>query len=109
MTDEIKTEEKECKCFCHSKAFKKFLTIALGTFVGVYCALSLFAALHRPPVMPPAAGPYGFGGMRGCPCQIHHHHFDKMKRFDKDKFKQVPPKDFGRKAPFEAQKTDIDD
>ena len=106
MSDEIKVEEKECKCFCHSKAFKKFLTIALGTFVGVYCALSLFAALHKPPMMPPS--PYVMGG---CPCQMmhHKHHFDKMKHAQRGDFKQVPQKDFGKKAPFEAKRDEIDD
>lgn len=106
MSDEIKTEEKECKCFCKSEAFKKFLTIALGTFVGVYCALSLFAALHRPPVMPP--GPMFFnGGMNGCPCQMHKHHsgFDRAGKPD---FRKFPPRDAERKAPFDA-KHDIDD
>ena len=49
MTEEIKTEEKECKCFCKSEGVKKFVVVALGTFVGVYCALSLFAATHKPP------------------------------------------------------------
>ena len=45
MSDEIKIEEeKNCNCFCHSKGFRKFLVVAAGTFVGVYLALSLFAA-----------------------------------------------------------------
>ena len=110
MSDEIKTEEKECKCFCRSEGFRKFLIIALGTFVGVYCALSLFAALHRPPMMPPMHGPYGFGGMRGCPQQMmHHHNFVKPGRFDRGDFKQIPPKDFGKKAPFEARRAEIND
>ena len=51
MSDEMKTEEKECKCFCRSEGVKKFVVVALGTFVGVYCALSLFVATHRPPCM----------------------------------------------------------
>ena len=93
MTDEVKiTEEKECKCFCKSEGFRNFLTIALGTFVGFYCALSLFAALHRPPVMPPCA--YGHNGMRyGCPTKMihHHHHF----KGDKTKFERPD-----RPAPF---------
>ena len=49
MTEEIKTEEKECKCFCRSEGVKKFVIVALGTFVGVYAALSLFVAAHKPP------------------------------------------------------------
>ena len=70
MTEEIKNvEEKNNTCFCQSKSFKKFLVIATGTFVGVFCALSLFAALHRPPMMH-----HNHHMIRpiGCPC---HHHF----------------------------------
>ena len=52
MSEENKIVEVKQECFCQSKGFRKFLTTALGTFVGVYCALSLFAALHKPP-MPP--------------------------------------------------------
>ena len=53
MSEEIKTiEEKKCNCICQSEYFKKFSCIALGTFVGGFCALNLFAALHKPPMMP---------------------------------------------------------
>lgn len=107
MTDEIKTEEKETKCLCQSKEFRKFLTIALGTFVGVYCALSLFAALHRPPMMPP--NPMLFNkGMYGCPCHIykHHHHFNRHGNPD---FKKIQQKDIERKTPFERKTPDTDD
>ena len=51
MSDEIKANEEKT-CFCKSEGFKKFLVISLGTFVGGFCALSLFAALHKPK-MPP--------------------------------------------------------
>ena len=107
MTEEIKTatEEKECKCFCKNEAFRKILVIATGTFVGVFCALSLFAALHRPPMMPPCRA---FGPMGPCPQQVmqykHHPHFDKGPRGDFGKRDFKPQKDFGRQAPFEAQK-----
>ena len=108
MTEEIKTTEEKT-CFCQSKGFRKFLTIALGTFVGVYCALSLFAALHRPPMMPPM-GPYGFH-RGGCPMQMmhHKHHFDKIGRPDRGDFQKKAPKGIERKAPFEAQRPEIDD
>ena len=74
MTEEIKQEikenEKQCKCLCCSEGFRDFLKIALGSFVGVFFALTLFAALHKPP-MPPCP----FGMMRP---PIHHgHHFKK--------------------------------
>ena len=106
MSDEIKNvEEKETKCFCQSKGFRKFLTIALGTFVGVYCALSLFAALHRPPMFRPM--PYG--GMRGCPVQMMHHHYVKGDRFDKGRFHKQPSKIDAQKAPFDSNRADIDD
>ncbi len=86
MSDETKVlnevkDECACKCeFC--KCIKKILAIAIGTFVGFYCALSLFFALHRPP-MPPCGGfhrpPQGFE-------QNFEH--KKMKKFDK----QMPQK-----------------
>ena len=61
MTEEKTTEitkETECKCFCKSEGFRNFLITALGTFAGVYMALSLFTAIHKPPMpcrhfMPP--------------------------------------------------------
>ncbi|MBR2069084.1 MAG: hypothetical protein IJ877_04895 [Candidatus Gastranaerophilales bacterium] len=60
MSEEKIIEEKECKCFCKSEGFRNFLVTALGTFVGVYMALSLFGAIHKPP-MP-------------CHCMMKHHH-----------------------------------
>ena len=85
MTEENKiTEEQKCNCFCQSKGFKKFLIVACGTFVGVYVALSLFAAIHKPPMpMPMPMGP--------CPCAGYqqmmppygpHHYFDRGDRGD---------------------------
>lgn len=78
MTNENKNETVEIKheCWCQSKGFRKFLTIAGGTFVGVFCALSLFAALHKPP-MPPC--PFGHAKMMRPPVHCHHH----MMKFDK--------------------------
>ena len=52
MSEETKITQEEQQCFCKSKCFKKFLTVALGTFVGGFCAISLFAALNKPPMMP---------------------------------------------------------
>ena len=71
----VEVKEEKCNCFCHSKEFKKFLLIATGSFVGVFFALSLFAALHKPPM--PA--PY--------PCDCHGGYHSMMKyppRFDRD-------------------------
>ena len=82
MTDENKTNVVEVKteCFCQSKWFRKFLKTAVGTFVGVFCALSLFAALHKPP-MPPC--PFAKGPMMrpAMHCQ-HHFHHHRMPRGD---------------------------
>ena len=54
----VEVEKKECNCFCRSEGFRNFVVTALGTFVGVYMALALFSAIHKPP-MP-------------CPCQFKH-------------------------------------
>lgn len=65
MPEEIKeTIEQECECKCEfCKVVKKILAIAIGTFIGFYCAMSLFFALHRPPI-PPCDGfkrpPYSY-------------------------------------------------
>lgn len=72
----VEVKEEKCNCFCHSKGFRKFLIVATGSFVGVFLALSLFAAVHKPPMMMP------------CPCgcqqvmmKHHHcHHFDRVDR-----------------------------
>ncbi len=47
MSEIQQNEEIKQECFCKKRA-KDILTIAIGSFVGVYCALSLFAALHKP-------------------------------------------------------------
>ncbi|MBQ7764807.1 hypothetical protein IJ384_05525 [bacterium] len=77
MSDENKIEKVEVKheCFCQSKWFRKFLTVALGTFVGVFCALSLFSALNKPqmPPCPFAKGPMMRPAMH-C-CHYHSHHY----------------------------------
>lgn len=107
MTEEIKNvdvKEEKCNCICQSKGFRKFLIVAGGTFVGVFCALSLFAALHKPPMM---MHPAHFGGhiMRPAHCHCQHHHgfhhkcmhkhdFHKHidKKFDKKIEQKFPPK-----------------
>ena len=68
MTEESK---EQCKCFVHCECIRKFFIVALGSFVGVFCALSLFAALHRPPM----------------PCPM------KMKMHPPVEHQQVPPVD----------------
>lgn len=51
--EEIKEEKNEVKkSSCLSEEFKKFIIVATGSFVGVFFALCLFTALHRPPMHP---------------------------------------------------------
>lgn len=82
MTEEIRTENK-CKCLIKCECVKKFIVVALGTFVGFYCALSLFAALHKPPM------PHRFHG--------HNMRPPVEQRFDK--FQKGPHGDFHKKFP----------
>lgn len=78
MSEEIK--ETKCNCFCNSKAFKKFVTIALGTFAGVYMALSLFTAIHKPPMPCPCH----FGHPMYTQGQFRHHKDFHGKKFHKE-------------------------
>ena len=66
MTNEIQQTQETC--ICKSKGFKNFVCIALGTFVGAFCALNLFAALNKPPIFMPM--PHHF--------QHQHHMMDKQ-------------------------------
>ena len=76
-------EKKECGCMIHCECFKKCLIVTYGSFIGVFFALSLFAALHMPPC--PAKG--------GCPI------FDKGgQNFEKP----VPPH-FDKRGPEGVQ------
>ena len=72
MTEEIK--ETQQKCICQNENFKKFLIISAGTFVGAFCAMSLFAALHKPPM--PVHVPMKYHGYMHQK-MIKHHHFKK--------------------------------
>ncbi len=75
------SEEKECKCFCKSESFRKFLISALGTFVGAYMALSLFSAIH----MPKTHYPYQFRHPSYSHGQfMHHKHFKHGDKIRKD-------------------------
>ena len=88
MGEEKKYEENH-ECFCKSKGFRNFLTVALGSFVGVYLALCLFTIMHRPPC-PCMMGGYqmGFGYHNnfksGCPLKHLKHHKDMDKVEVKD-------------------------
>ncbi len=102
MSDEnrIEIRDERHECFCQSKWFRKFLLITAGSFTGVFLALSLFAALHKPPM--PAPCPYAM--MR----PAMHHHFYKFDRGHRGEFHRKMVKDFERKAPVRTE-TEADD
>ena len=96
MSEENKITNEE-KCLCQNKFFKKFAVVTLGTFVGGFCAINLFAALNKPPMMMPI-NPMMYGGafhhkmMMGhykhdckCPChkEMMKKHFEKKAEFAK--------------------------
>lgn len=98
MTEENKIVEVKKECLCQSKWFKEFITKTLAVFVGAFCALSLFAALHKPP-MPPC--PFGHGPMMRPGMHCHHHFYKHAKcghhkKFEKRDFKKLENKDFQR-------------
>lgn len=96
MTNENKIEIKETNtCFCKSEWFKKFLTNTLAVFVGVFCALSLFSALHRPK-MPPC--PYKI--MKRPPMAYHHHQFKRFEHGPRADFhyKRIEKRNFDKDA-----------
>lgn len=84
-------EKKECKCICQSEAVRKIAVIAVGTFIGVFCSLSLFSALNRPHFVP---------HHHFCPCQMHQFH-QMPPKFHKGDFKGMPQKNLkgGPEAP----------
>ena len=111
MTNENNCETRlvreEKTCLCQSKGFKKFVIIAGGSFVGVFCALSLFAALHKPPMM---YGPFGPAPMmRTCPYHAHHvmknRHYkgDFHRKMGKGDFYRIERKNFDKKPVEKSQ------
>ena len=98
---EIETTEKKCNCFLCSTWFKKFLVKTLAVFVGTFSALSLFAALHKPPMIKPV--PFGPGMMRPCHCKMHHYNYHKgpkadfYKKMEKRDFQKFEKRDFEQK------------
>ncbi|MBQ3640681.1 hypothetical protein II906_01950 [bacterium] len=88
-----------CKKLGESEYLKKFITITLGSFAGVYLALSLFAYVHKPPVyehkMPPMHHQYVHKQFhKECIHDFnrHRHHKNKPQNFDK-----MPQKHFNEK------------
>ena len=95
MSNENETIKNET-CFCKSEGFKKFVVVSLGTFVGGFCAISLFTALHKPPMMPmmPMMPKYHMGMQHmgghhikkhdcNCPChkKMMKKHFENKAEF----------------------------
>ena len=110
MSDEVKViHEDGHKCLCQNESFRKFVVIAAGSFVGVFCALSLFAALHKPPMIFNPYAIHGFGGaMQPCPCRMMPHHM-KFEKHIKDDIKKELPRGMNRPSPFEKNKVEVDD
>ena len=92
-------KEKECQCFCKSEGFRNFVITALGTFAGVYMALSLFTAVHKPPMPCHCFRP---------PMQMHGQFRgqDGMHKFDRAFHKDFKGK---LKEGKEIQKPELDD
>ena len=106
MTDENKVVEERHECLCQNKYFKKFVIVSAGTFVGAFLALSLFAALHKPPMPAPMPMP--------CPCQqqMMRHDFAPrhVDRADRDEFhKKFEKKHADRPLPPRADRPEVDD
>ncbi len=96
----VEISENKNECFCKSKWFRKFLLTALGSFVGVFFALCLFAALHKPPMM---HCPFKYGMMNP---PIHYH----FTKFDKDYQKSLYNNDMrnnmNQQAPVNTESDD---
>ena len=74
MTEELKQEEKCCKCEC-KELLAKLAIITAGSFIGCLLALCVFNTFANPQLPPPPAKP-----------AIQQHHFQQPPtdgRFDK--------------------------
>lgn len=103
MAEENKTEiqTETCNCICKTKGFRNFIVVATGSFVGVFCALSLFAALHKPP-MPmhyPTHGPYMRPPMTQ-PYHLNRHNIGPRSDF----YKKMEHKKLNKKPPVKMDK-----
>ena len=74
MTEENCERHNKCECLCQSELFKKFLIVMVGTFLGVFFALSLFAYLHKPQAPCPCMM-HGWGMRPPMEYQMYHHHY----------------------------------
>lgn len=103
MSEENKIIEEK-KCFCQSEFFKKFSSVALGTFVGGFCAISLFSALNKPPMFPPMPMMMKGGGFYH-EMMMNHHKFD----YKCPCHKKMMKKHFEKKAEFHKKMQDKQD
>lgn len=98
MSEEIKTEKNEEKCFCKCEFVQRTLAVTVGSFIGVYFALNLFCLTHRPPAMMfphhRHFAPVQYGAVQG--------DFNKHHNFRPD-FKGHRP-EFPKAAPEQSQK-----
>lgn len=56
MSEEIKTDEKVCKCKEHD-TFKSFALLTAGAFTGCLLALCVYTTFAKPIVLPAAPAP----------------------------------------------------
>ena len=99
--NKIEVKEETCNCICKSKGFQNFLVVATGTFIGAFCALSLFAALNKPP-MPV---PYPVGGPQMRPPMAQPYHIDRHHKIHRSGFhKSMEHKKFHKKPPVKMDK-----
>ena len=99
----VEKEEKEC-CVCkliRCENCKKFLVVALGTFVGVFCALSLFTAVNKP-MMPPTPHPFFNQGAPMIEMTMHRRH-----HFGEGEFKKHHNREM--RAPEDDKKPEIEE
>ena len=92
MSEEIKTEEKVCKCNCDM--FKKFALITAGAFTGCLLALCVFTTFAKPPVPAPTPIPAPINMQRPVPPMHgeferpdhkYHHRIDRPDHIRHDK------------------------
>ncbi len=92
MSDEIKNEEiknDEKVCKCERDLFKKFSLITAGAFTGCLLALCVFTTFAKPPMPAPAPMPAPVQWQRPMPPMHgeygrpeHHRHHQKFERRD---------------------------
>ncbi len=76
MTEEIRNEEikpEEKVCRCEQDMFKKFALITAGAFTGCLLALCVYTSFAKPPVPPAPVGVPPVSMQRPCP----HHEFGR--------------------------------